>query len=117
MTEIKSELTVTKIESTDSNKLLKYHLTSEKEQLKITIEIPKELTTIQENDKLKILISDQPLDTKNTKISLEGKVQRRTKTEDKHLYLISFGGLQMRIETPKEHKILTPIRTIYLNIN
>lgn len=117
MTEIKSELSVTKIESTDSTKLLKYHLTSEEKQLKVTIEIPKELITIKENDKLNFLISDQPLETKNTKLALEGKVQRRTKSEDKHEYIISFGGLQMKIETPKEQKIFTPIRTIYLNIN
>ncbi|MFB0560524.1 MAG: DNA-directed RNA polymerase subunit G [Candidatus Lokiarchaeia archaeon] len=117
MTEIKSELSVTKIETTDSTKLLKYHLTSEEKQLKVTIEIPKEIITIQENDKLTILISDQPLETKNTKLALEGKVQRKTKTEDKHVYLISFGGLQMKIETSKEQKIFTPIRNIYLNIN
>lgn len=117
MTEIKSELSVTKIESTEPIKLLKYHLTSEEKQLKITIEIPKEIISLQENDKVSVSISDQPLETKNTKLALEGKVQRRTKTEDKHIYLISFGGLQMKIETPKEQKIFTPIRTIYLNIN
>lgn len=117
MADIKSELSVTKIEPTDSNKLLKYHLTSEKEQLKITIELPKELITIKENDQVTIQLSDQPQETKNTKIALEGKIHRKTKTEDKHTYLISFGGLQMKIETPKEQKTLTPIRTIYLNIN
>ncbi|GEM_PF-3524226 len=116
MADIKSELIVTKIETTDLNKIQKYQLTSEEEQLNITIELPKELTPIKENDKVYIQISDKPLETKNTKIALEGKISRRTKTEDKHIYHASFGGLQMRIETTKEEKILQTTRTIYLNI-
>jgi hypothetical protein len=117
MTDLKTELTLTKIEPTEeSNKIQEYHLTSEEEQLKITIELPKELIPLQEKSKINIQISDQPLETKNTKIALEGKVNRKTKTENKYIYTASFGGLQMKIETPKEQKLLTPMRTIYLNI-
>nr|MDO8077473.1 DNA-directed RNA polymerase subunit G [Candidatus Freyarchaeota archaeon] len=116
MADIKSELSVTKIESTDL-KISKYHLVSEKDQLKITLELPKELVPIQENDKISIQISDKPLETKNTKLALEGKVYRKTKNENTYTYFASSGGLQIRIETPKEEKTLQPPRTIYLNIN
>jgi hypothetical protein len=117
MTVLKTELTLTKIKPTEeSNKIQEYQLTSEDEQLKITIELPKELFPLQEKSKAIIQISDQPLENKNTKISLEGKVIRKTKTEDKHIYHASFGGLQMKLETPKEQKQLTPTQTIYLNL-
>lgn len=117
MATLKAELTLTKIKPTEeSNKIQEYQLTSEDEQLKITIEIPKELLPLKEKSKVTIQISDQPLETKNTIISLEGKINRKTKTENKYVYLASFGGLQMKIETPKEQKQLTPIHTIYLNI-
>ncbi|WXG40602.1 MAG: DNA-directed RNA polymerase subunit G [Candidatus Freyarchaeum deiterrae] len=117
MADLKTELTLTKIEPIEeSTKVQEYHLTSEEEQLKITIELPKELIPLEEKNKVTIQISDQPLETKNTKIALEGKVHRKTKSENKYVYLASFGGLQMKIETPKEQKLLTPMRTIYLNI-
>ncbi|MEM3587062.1 MAG: DNA-directed RNA polymerase subunit G [Candidatus Jordarchaeaceae archaeon] len=117
MTILKTELTLTKIKPIEeSNKIQEYHLTSEDEQIKITIELPKELLFLQEKSKTVIQISDQPLETKNTKLSLEGQVIRKTKTEDKYIYTASFGGLQVKIETPKEQKQLTPIRNIYLNI-
>jgi hypothetical protein len=117
MTDFKTELTLTKIKPTEeSTKIQEYHLTSEDEQLKITIELPKELFPLQEKNKATIQISNQPLEAKNSKISLEGKIVRKTKTENKYIYLASFGGLQMKIETTKEQKQLTPLQTIYLNI-
>lgn len=117
MADIKTELTIIKIKPIEeSTKILEYHLTSEDEQIKITIELPKELFPLQEKSKVTIQISNQPLETKNSKISLEGKIIRKTITENKYIYLASFGGLRMKIETTKEQKQLTPPQNIYLNI-
>ncbi|NVM55891.1 MAG: DNA-directed RNA polymerase subunit G [Candidatus Helarchaeota archaeon] len=95
--------TIEKIEKSSISNVDLIFINTEKNQTQMRLELVNEINPFKEDETVKIIFDTKPASKNDQKLVLNAYIYSISKVQAINNIIISIGGLQLKIETPKEY--------------
>jgi hypothetical protein len=106
---------VEKRELSQAQQIFQYTISVGK-RFKVDFELPSSISTLQNGQNVKVIISVKEPKTQSPLLTLRGEVYEITKTKEGSIYILFFSGLQGRIQAKRAFPFIKSKKPIFISI-